>query len=145
MEALSHDWEEIFSICLFCWIRVGCWEIFGDGRHFSRKGSCNNLYKVNVLCFVPDPCIPGECCILFESLDLCGFKTGKNTERSLLVTELEHFERLKPIKRVIFYCFIRKIVQLSQVNLSKIPTILLGSLSVPQQPMRVLCNRKDRS
>ena len=95
--------------------------------------------------FVPDPCILGEYCILFESLDLCGFKTGKNTERSLLVTELEHFERLKPIKRVIFYCFIRKIVQLSQVNLSKIQTILFGSFSVPQQPMRVLSNRKDIS
>ena len=80
VEALSHDWEEIFSICLFCWIRVGCWEIFGDGPHFSRKGSCNNLYKVNVLCFVPDPCIPGECCILLDAPTPCAFFYPKLTE-----------------------------------------------------------------
>ena len=73
MEALSHDWEEIFSISLFCWIRVGCGEIFGSGRHSNSKGSCNNLYKLNVLCFVPDPCIPGECCILLDAPTPCAF------------------------------------------------------------------------
>ena len=73
VEALSHDWEEIFSICLFCWIRVGCGEIFGSGRHSNSKGSCNNIYKVNVLCSVPDPCIPGECCILLDAPTHCAF------------------------------------------------------------------------
>ena len=80
VEALSHDWEEIFAICLFCWIRVGCWEIFGDDRHLYLKGSCNNLYKVNVLCFVPDPCIPGECCILLDAHTHCVFFNPKLTE-----------------------------------------------------------------
>ena len=93
----------------------------------------------------------GECYILFESLDICGFKTGKNDERSFLVTELKHFECLKYRKRVIFYYFLRngapltKIIQLSEFNFSKITPILPTSLSVPQQLMCVLYNRKDGS
>ena len=88
----SRQHQELFSICLFCWIGFGSVDKHNTSRHIFLVGPCDDICNPIIYVAAPVSRISKVCCILLERAIQGLSNAVENFEISLGVSEKSHFE-----------------------------------------------------